>query len=79
MPQGKHSINGSCAGNTIVVIFNIVINTNVLEVASKVIFIFAIKQLILLLNLFHRSLHSSILIYSSEKTKNELTFLFSLF
>ena len=79
MPQGKHSINGSCVGNTIFIIFIIVINKNVLEVASKVIFIFAIRQLILLFNLFHGSLHSSILIYSSEKNKNELTFLFSLF
>lgn len=49
------------ASNIIFIIFIIVINKNVLKVADKVIFIFAIRLLVH--PTFHGSLHSSILIY----------------
>lgn len=45
----------------IFIIFITIVSKNVLEVVGKVIFIFAIRQLILLFELFHGSLHSSIL------------------
>ena len=63
----------------IFIIFITIISKNVLEVVGKIIFIFAIRQLVLLFELFHGSLHSSIWIYSSQETQNKPKFLFFLF